>query len=82
MGLKSNCENKYSKPVFVKIRPKWDWNKNARKPPIFTTVLKSDQNGIEIKLNMSHLYILDMLKSDQNGIEIAIQWLLLEYGES
>ena len=31
--------------------------------------IKSDQNGIERKINRKNLHFDDMIKSDQNGIE-------------
>ena len=34
------------------------------------SVLKSDQNGIEIRLDLLLIFRISWLKSDQNGIEI------------
>mgnify|MGYP007058150424 CR=1 FL=1 len=54
----------------VKIRPKWDWNSESRFMLRLSSMLKSDQNGIEIKTLHTQTPNRRRLKSDQNGIEI------------
>ena len=67
------------KTLNVKIRPKWDWNLHATCSSSCCCGLKSDQNGIEMRLCMCFLVFSTRLKSDQNGIEMspatrAAQW--------
>jgi len=45
-----------------------------------TSMLKSDQNGIEILETINCLLDLLELKSDQNGIEIIPPWLQSQGG--
>ena len=55
----------------VKIRPKWDWNFFHPFVSPISFLLKSDQNGIEIKKFFRIIFFkISTLKSDQNGIEI------------
>ena len=57
--------------IQVKIRPRWDWNLIVSPLPLlYFFLLKSDQDGIEIRNSRWNRPRPSVLKSDQDGIEI------------
>ena len=54
----------------IKIRPKWGWNRYYKVKGRKDSILKSDQNGVEIPLFSYSVWFFLSLKSDQNGVEI------------